>query len=227
MDPVDLLQKRNDAMNRVRNAWQDIIKRYSTKKMQEQGDIVDLQAGLIVNDNGHLRSLAEKSDSIWAYSEQDLSTTKQRKKAFSKVKAMQQITDTDDPVKAFKTDPPLSHSNSKHLTRSKVAASDNLVLHNHDLTSSPGKPKYNMKKYGLSTRSDILNSHDIQITKDPMNLLKPLPQLDTPSKVRRLRKAMDKHIEYRPLHSLILRSSNKKVALVLKSRSGTNRPKMN
>ncbi|TID14783.1 hypothetical protein CANINC_004454 [Pichia inconspicua] len=218
MDTLEILQRRDDALKRVRSAWQDIIKRYSSVKMQDEGDIVDLQTGEIVNDNGHLRSLTEKADSIWAHEKNQ--TKKNQTKTISSSKKLPNNINISKPIEIIELDKQPSITNSKHLTRSKVAGDDNLILQyrsKHNQTNN---------KTTFLPRSGILQNNNSNLSNDPMNLLKSLPSLDTPSKVRRLRKAMDKHVKYRPIHSLILRTSRNTASSILKSKSGSNKSKI-
>lgn len=229
MDPLEILQKRDDALKRVRGAWQDIIKRYSSKKMQNEGDVVDLRTGEILNDNGHLRSLVEKVDSIWAHENKKMnkSETKSSKVTSSSEKTSNN-TEITKPIEIIELDKVPHISSSKHLTRSKVAGDDNLILQSYESIPSVKNTKHSQqtKHTKFSTRSGILRNNDFNPTNDPMNLLKSIPTLDTPSKVRRLRKAMDKHVKHRPIHSLILRSSSNTASSILKSKSGSSRSKL-
>lgn len=220
MDPVDMFQKRDDALHRVRDAWQDIIDRYSSQVMQKHADVVDLQTGHIFNDNGHLRSLTDRKDSIWAYEETNTDGDEKKSLKLTKSKQLSTDTKTNTAIEVIDLDPiPVSRQhNYKHLTRSKVAGDDNLILHN--ATKNSGiLPSYTNK---FRTRSGI----DTQNTQDPLNMLKKLPQLDTPSKVRRLRKAMDKHVDHKPIHTLVIHSSRKSSRSILKSQSGSQRSKL-
>lgn len=61
----DLQSQRDAATRRLKSVWDSIIERYSEPSVVEQGDIVDLDTGEIVKDNGHLRSLKEQEDDMW------------------------------------------------------------------------------------------------------------------------------------------------------------------
>lgn len=64
--PNDLGSKREAAVRRLQTVWDSIIARYSEPEMVAHADIIDLETGTIVQDNGHLESLELYEESLWA-----------------------------------------------------------------------------------------------------------------------------------------------------------------
>lgn len=67
--PNDLGSKREAAVRRLQTVWDSIIERYSEPEMVAHADIIDLETGTIVQDNGHLESLELSEESLWARQE--------------------------------------------------------------------------------------------------------------------------------------------------------------
>lgn len=204
----DLDTRRKHSLEKVRSAWASIISKYGSLPPEKQGDVIDLRSGTIVSDKGHIRSLKQK-DNLWAALPEiststatsqtsPINTPNTTNVAQSKKIVMYDLTSTPDPT------PDQSSyivTSSQHLTRSKVAGSDNLHVQ-HIPASLQG-----------SKRGKRLQQADRDLTRDPLNILSSTPPLDTPSKVRRLRKAIDKLYASHPtsvldrrrhIHSLVV-----------------------
>lgn len=57
--------KREAATRRLQTVWESIIARYSEPDVVANGDIVDLETGVVLQDNGHLRSIDDDAKSLW------------------------------------------------------------------------------------------------------------------------------------------------------------------
>ncbi|AET41359.1 Scm3p Ecym_8063 [Eremothecium cymbalariae DBVPG len=51
----EVMERHRRADENMKQAWADIIEKYES--VEDQGDVVDLQTGEIVEDNGHIRSI--------------------------------------------------------------------------------------------------------------------------------------------------------------------------
>lgn len=188
MEVDELAARRKISLAKVRDTWRSIIKKYSALPPDQQGDVVDLNTGEIVRDRGHLRSLKQPRDNLWAPG------SPERAHAAAKGKSIP-IIDLDSVSATQPGGRNYVVSSSQHMTRSKVTGNDNLFVRRQ--RSPPA-----------TTTTHTHNSRPISVRSnhDPLNILSSSPALDSPSKVRRLRKALDKPIRHRPLHSLILRN---------------------
>ncbi|ODV85609.1 hypothetical protein CANARDRAFT_7716 [[Candida] arabinofermentans NRRL YB-2248] len=66
--PQQLDVERLRSLKKVRDAWQSIIERYSALNEDEQGDVVDMRTGDVIEDSGHLRSMTDSSQipgNVW------------------------------------------------------------------------------------------------------------------------------------------------------------------
>ncbi|KAG0675052.1 hypothetical protein C6P40_001949 [Pichia californica] len=108
-------------------------------------------------------------------------------------------------------------TSSQHMTRSKVTGDDVLIV-KKTLNNSIKKKNKNSKisKYNIKKKKRV-GSLD-ERADDPLNILDTHINIETPSKVRRLRKALDHSFKYknddygnkerRHLHKLILQSKS-------------------
>lgn len=60
----DIETKRSEARKRLYDAWEEIFEKYGNPENEDDGDIIDLNTGEIVEDRGHLKSLSTKRG-IW------------------------------------------------------------------------------------------------------------------------------------------------------------------
>lgn len=228
LDAADLDAMRKASFNRAKNNWQALIKRLSSLSENEQGDIIDLRTGQIIKDTGHLRSLKETKDSLWSdfNSKNTNKSNDEHVKSIKPAKPVDKITKLrPDNTPKYNNIPiidlslsPKNKSNKKHsqpgdnsyivsfsqhMTRSKVVGDDNLVVGTGHSTPIASTTSMKRKK-----RPYPLNDN----TNDPLNLLNTDIDLGTPSKVRRLRKAIDLSYSLskkrRHLHKLILHSKS-------------------
>ena len=230
MEYADLDRRRQTSLHKVRDAWKSIIKKYSALSENEQGDVVDIATGEIIKDTGHLRSLHQE-DNLWAEAssrahagggsgdDHDDGDEFNYNAGFDRPKRMKdsgkksiEIVDLESPSECRRSQPSHSQpgdmsyivSSSQHMTRSKVIGDDNLIV---------GRPKGHSSRHPgerhrqpRSKRSGVLDS----TANDPLNMLSSSIDLGTPSKVRRLRKALDyafqgkRNCDRRHLHKLIL-----------------------
>lgn len=259
MDFADLDQRRKTSLNKVRNAWKSIIKKYSALSETQQGDVVDITTGEIIKDMGHLRSLRQDSDGVWAETYtpplaarrgagagtsddddddddenggddgDDTGGTRtggmdprRKKKGTGKMKKKKiEIIDLESPsrqrrrMEQFHSQPGDTSyivSSSQHMTRSKVVGNDNLVVGGFREHKSLLQDKtYRLQQRQCQPRLKRSGLLD-RTSNDPLNLLSSCIDLGTPSKVRRLRRALDQSYggkrklndERRHLHKLIL-----------------------
>lgn len=61
----DLASKREAAVLKLKSVWDSIIEKYSAPEVGDYGDVIDLETGDIIEDNGHLRSLAAPRENVW------------------------------------------------------------------------------------------------------------------------------------------------------------------
>lgn len=228
MEYTDLDRRRQTSLHKVRDAWKCIIKKYSALSENEQGDVVDIATGEIIKDTGHLRSLRQDDDNLWAETEPpprahgagdghgDEGGDPGRKRAKSSSKTAIEIVDlgsaSPPPSQRRRSQPPHSQpgdtsyvvSSSQHMTRSKVVGDDNLIVRRPKTHS--GRHPSDRHHHPRSKRSGALDS----TANDPLNMLSSSVDLGTPSKVRRLRRALDHSFQVkrssgrRHLHKLIL-----------------------
>jgi hypothetical protein len=235
---MDLEIRRKESLNKVKEAWSTIIKKYSSLPHDKQGDIVNLTTGEIVKDTGHLRSLKQKRDNLWAqhphadqieklrYRQKSLNNSLFNNNSSSLSSSLSSLSSSSNNIinldensnfdidkasyiaiksanySTLPGDINYIVSSSQHMTRSKVIGDDNLIFKSKNNTNNNNNNNNKFKK-----RSGLLDSYS---TIDPLNLLTQTPMLDTPSKVRRLRKAMDKPAYRRNIHKLIVKSKRNK-----------------
>ncbi|SSD59258.1 uncharacterized protein SCODWIG_01019 [Saccharomycodes ludwigii] len=58
----EVIQKHKNADENMKKAWLDIISKY--ENVADQGDVIDLHTGEIIEDNGHLRSLKSNKSRV-------------------------------------------------------------------------------------------------------------------------------------------------------------------
>lgn len=222
MYPSDLDTRRQQSLNKVRDAWTSIINKYSALPEDKQGDIVDLATGEIVLDKGHLRSLKQNPDNLWAQHPHADQIEKLRQRNHNnkslllhKTQFVDLDVDQSPHIQIISTnystlpgDTNYKVSSSQHLTRSKVIGNDNLIVKLKSKPKSKSNSKSDLKSYTqpsthLSSRSDLLS---LDATTDPLNILSNTSLLDTPSKVRRLKHALDRPVRRRNIHKLIIYS---------------------
>ncbi|AOA64896.1 Centromeric chromatin component [Komagataella phaffii CBS 7435] len=66
---AELLEKQGE---RLQKRWRSIIDKYSKVDLDEQGDLIDLHTGEIVEDNGHLESVSSRKHNIWKAEKEDI-----------------------------------------------------------------------------------------------------------------------------------------------------------
>lgn len=64
----NIAAKREAATRRLQTVWERIIEKYSEPEIVAHGDVVDLETGAILQDNGHLRSIDSSVRSLWTVS---------------------------------------------------------------------------------------------------------------------------------------------------------------
>ncbi|GME72154.1 unnamed protein product [[Candida] boidinii] len=60
--------QRIESLKKMKATWQSIIDKYSSFSENDQGDMIDIRTGEIINDKGHLRSLNDptvKTGNVW------------------------------------------------------------------------------------------------------------------------------------------------------------------
>lgn len=63
---TDIFRKKLESQSKFRTTWESIINKYSAYDEEDQGDLIDLRSGKLIEDKGHLRSLVETpAQSIW------------------------------------------------------------------------------------------------------------------------------------------------------------------
>ncbi|VEU24078.1 DEKNAAC105165 [Brettanomyces naardenensis] len=236
----NLIDERLRSLRRVKKQWKGIIDKYSALGDDEQGDVLDLRTGRVVEDRGHLRSMNDSTkerDNIWKslFIAEMKEKSEREKMEQGKVEEEQNIKDRaesvlfDTPTRTvdgmIKSIPIYSdseedydellledpnHFNSTRLstitTRSKVSQEDNLTV-------SPSKRKLK-EESPFIRRVRRPKSPSIDITDDPLVFKMPLYDrhktyrisgslfrsrpgnysgpLLTPSKVRRMKDALEK-----------------------------------
>ena len=50
-----------ESLEKIRKVWKAIIDKYSNLPEGEQGDVLDLRSGEIIEDSGHLRSMKDST----------------------------------------------------------------------------------------------------------------------------------------------------------------------
>lgn len=58
----DFESRKREIRSKFESAWSNIIDKYSSYSLEDQGDIVDIATGKVVEDNGHVRALENKRD---------------------------------------------------------------------------------------------------------------------------------------------------------------------
>ncbi|CDO95569.1 unnamed protein product [Kluyveromyces dobzhanskii CBS 2104] len=58
----DVMERHKKADENMKEVWSQIIQKY--ENIEDQGDVVDLQTGEIIEDNGHLRSLGSEASTL-------------------------------------------------------------------------------------------------------------------------------------------------------------------
>ncbi|ANZ75041.1 BA75_03274T0 [Komagataella pastoris] len=66
---AELLEKQGE---RLQKRWRSIIDKYSKVDLDEQGDLIDLHTGEIVEDNGHLESVSSNRHNLWKAEKEDV-----------------------------------------------------------------------------------------------------------------------------------------------------------
>lgn len=219
----DLGLRRKQSLNKVKKAWSSIIEKYSSLSENQQGDVIDILTGEIVTDTGHLRSLKQIKDDVWVdLNKIDNDNTKTTDmENLDKSGHSKPSNKNNKNINISKVNPQTVYSqpgdtsyivtSSQHMTRSKVIGDDNILL---NLPS-------NHKNSNESSDADIVCTRQsrsglIDKKHDPLNMLDSDTQLETPSKVRRLRKALDqaytrnRHTRRSHIHKLVLRNKRKR-----------------
>lgn len=70
----DMFVKSNE---RLKVVWERIIQKYSDPQLVHSGDIIDLQSGSLVEDNGHLRSMTSNRKTIWSFEKGNVDPTEE------------------------------------------------------------------------------------------------------------------------------------------------------
>lgn len=195
MENEEFKAKRKQSLQRVHQRWQDIIDKYSNLDEEEQGDLLDLSTGDIIEDAGHLRSLQDsmqQKENVWKsllYAE----ANDNRAEAADRDKVNKVLFETDregsTPIESsdeedydglLRDNPDLFDAirNRKVQTRSKVK--DNLSV----VRKTPSEAQIHRRV--LRTDEQIPG-----VANDPLALVADTQEEDlTPGKVRRFREGL-------------------------------------
>lgn len=201
MGDVDVFRKRQESLDKVKSKWKGIIERYEKLGPLEQGDIVDISTGEIIKDMGHLRSLTNKSQ-IWR-------------------EPLENQQDGHDVIII-----PSNVTNSLHNNNHNVVQHRNLMF----IRLPPTRVRRligsrNSGDDNLSVSQPSESESDVELkmegyyyihgmdtsSNDPLNMLSKHVDVTTPSKVRRMRKAINVSRNRKPnertrLHQLVKKS---------------------
>ena len=183
---MDLLARREEALQRARTVWKDLIEKY---EHAGPSDVVDLRTGEVVIDRGHLRSLKNEGHTLV---QNMMDNEKKPAEKQQPTKKIIPVITIDSPTKP-------NNVSGRPLTRSSVAGHDNLVL-------SP--PLF--KNHKQNKQSHITSSpRPVDDHEDPLNILSKNVRLNNPSKVRRYKKAISRISPRRSrIHSLLRKSKH-------------------
>lgn len=62
---AQLHHERMKSQQKLKSAWDNIISKYGDPSLMDEGDVVDLVTGEIIEDHGHLQGIHGHSDNIW------------------------------------------------------------------------------------------------------------------------------------------------------------------
>lgn len=62
---IDFESERQKSRTKLMNTWDKIIERFGAEETQDDGDVVDIMSGKIVENNGHLQSIRPDTNSFW------------------------------------------------------------------------------------------------------------------------------------------------------------------
>ncbi|OWB59996.1 hypothetical protein B5S29_g861 [[Candida] boidinii] len=68
MEVPSVERQRIESLEKIKATWKSIIDKYSSFSENDQGDMIDIRTGEIINDKGHLRSLNDptlKTGNVW------------------------------------------------------------------------------------------------------------------------------------------------------------------
>ncbi|KAH3663777.1 hypothetical protein OGAPHI_005180 [Ogataea philodendri] len=158
----DLAAARGRSLAKVKHVWHSIIQKYSSLGEDEQGDVLDMRTGDIVQDSGHIRSMRDSTTikgSVWtSLAELEMERNKSPKSEkirrnsgdllpatpIKKSRSMMGTSpftsilitsDSEDDVTPYFDN---QKSSPRRTTRSSIAQKDNLSIGNRE--SSPVTP---------------------------------------------------------------------------------------
>lgn len=189
MEPVDLFRCREESLHRVKTAWSQIIQKYSALSLEEQGDVVDIASGRIIEDSGHIRSL--RPSVLWKVPDSEGNSVALGSGLSSKTRPSVVVISDDNLESEQERGGIIKRIDSAHdnsiivghrnytvlsrYTRSRMVEGDNLKI-------TPEPPKRIIV--------ELTRVAPAPTSTDPLNILKKRPDLSSPYKVRRVRKAM-------------------------------------
>ncbi|ODV59484.1 uncharacterized protein ASCRUDRAFT_14891 [Ascoidea rubescens DSM 1968] len=148
---------------KIKSQWNSIIKKYSSYDLNNQGDLVDIFTGEIVEDNGHLKSIDSKNSNLWK-----LFSNKQKIIAKSKNdESDEQISKIDEEFKSEKNNQdntqndPIKNKENIELIP-KINLNNN--IHAHDSYLIEDNPKFHLT--GIETSTPFFpnkNALDIEV----------------------------------------------------------------
>lgn len=193
---AELVSGRRAALERMRTAWQDILERYGRLGPREQGDLVDIRTGEVVQDEGHLRSLVHHHE-VWC--DREKVPRKRGAKHTSVGGPVAGRTALGQSARFFLR---LAPASGRRLVGSRHVGQDNLSVSQPCESESEGDAERSLGHY---------NVRDSNIARDPINILSRHADLRSPSKIRRLRKAIHVSRTRKPnertrLHQLVRKS---------------------
>lgn len=196
MGEVDVFKKRKESLDRVKATWKGIIERYQKLGPLEQGDIVDISTGEIIKDVGHLRSLTQQNQ-IWRDEVDQHNTADVLLIPANSANSLHSGSSIQHKNLMFIR---LPSSRFKRLIGSRNTGDDNLSVSQPSESESDVDIKMEGYYYIHGMDSSSLN--------DPLNMLSKHADLTTPSKIRRVRKAINASRNRKPsertrLHQLV------------------------
>ncbi|ODV93808.1 hypothetical protein PACTADRAFT_51557 [Pachysolen tannophilus NRRL Y-2460] len=184
LNQFEINQKKKESQERFKYSWNAIIEKYSQyKEDDERVDILDISTGEIVEDNGHLSSLADKRNKdIWHEEFNDTRERTYRKrqeqKELSKLKKnnTKQKTKVDSPKKSINVyeDNMLilsSVSSPSSLPQSRLSSpslTPTARKHNKATTSPQSKPSLILGEVSLIPQTELV-ANDAYVTSDIMS----------------------------------------------------------
>ncbi|CDK25582.1 unnamed protein product [Kuraishia capsulata CBS 1993] len=138
LDHLEYQKRKSGSLYKIRSLWSSIIEKYSAFDEEDQGDLIDLSTGRIVDDTGHVKSMRDPSSgyiSVWHdyfdQEERSIASTEYRlkKKMGSRFKApsvsIDLLVDSDyeDDLIPNKPLPPLSRVQKQKINMALSSAS--------------------------------------------------------------------------------------------------------